>query len=133
VTSAPCTSETHPGFVIDARLDGNERIVTFFSGAVQREPLVHLDEEASRLVYGAGDSPLGATHYSASLQVRLDPEEADALLAQPHAQPFEMGGRAMEGRLRIDAEGVRTKRQLERCVRRRVAYARSLPSKWEYS
>jgi hypothetical protein len=64
-----------------------------------------------------------------SLVVRVDPEETDALLAKPHAQPFEMGGREMQGRLRIDADGVRTKRQLEPWVRRAVAYARSLPSK----
>jgi TfoX/Sxy family transcriptional regulator of competence genes len=63
------------------------------------------------------------------LMVRVDPEQTDALLAKPHAQPFEMRGRAMQGWLRIDADGVRTKRQLESWVRRSVAYARSLPSK----
>jgi hypothetical protein len=40
-----------------------------------------------------------------------------------------MRGRAMQGWLRVDAEGVRTKRELERWVRRSVAYARSLPGK----
>lgn len=63
------------------------------------------------------------------LMVRVDPEETDELLAKPHAQPFEMRGRAMQGWLRVDGEGVRTKRQLEPWVRRGVAYARSLPSK----
>jgi TfoX/Sxy family transcriptional regulator of competence genes len=63
------------------------------------------------------------------LMVRFDPEETDALLVRPHAQPFEMRGRAMRGWLRIGAEGVRTKRELEPWVRRGVAYARSLPSK----
>jgi carbon monoxide dehydrogenase subunit G len=58
-----------PGFVVDCRLDGDARIVTFFSGNVQREPLVDLDDHARRLVYGAVDSPLGATHYNAALQV----------------------------------------------------------------
>jgi carbon monoxide dehydrogenase subunit G len=58
-----------PGFVVDCRLDGDARIVTFFSGNVQREPLVDLDDDARRLVYGAVDSPLGATHYNAALQV----------------------------------------------------------------
>jgi hypothetical protein len=58
-----------PGFVVDCRLDGDARIVTFFSGNVQREPLVDLDDDARRLVYGAVDSPLGATHYNASVQV----------------------------------------------------------------
>ena len=57
------------GFVVDCRLDGDDRVVTFFSGNVQREPLVDLDDEARRLVYGAIDSPLGATHYNASVQV----------------------------------------------------------------
>jgi hypothetical protein len=61
--------------------------------------------------------------------VRVDPEDTDEFLAKPHAQPFVMGGRAMQGRVRVDADGVRTKRQLERWVRRSVAYARSLPSK----
>jgi hypothetical protein len=41
----------------------------------------------------------------------------------------EMRGRMMQGWLRVDAEGLRTKRQLERWVARGIAYARSLPSK----
>ena len=52
-----------------------------------------------------------------------------ALVAKPHARPFEMRGREMQGWLRVDDEGVRTKRQLEPWVKRGVAYARSLPPK----
>jgi hypothetical protein len=63
------------------------------------------------------------------LLVRVDPEETDALLAKPHAQPFVMRGREMRGWLRVDADGVRTKRQLEPWVKRGVGYARSLPPK----
>src|SRR4051812_47561352 len=63
------------------------------------------------------------------LMVRVDPFETDALAAKPHAGPFEMRGRSMRGWLRVDADGVRTKRQLEPWVRRGVAYARSLPPK----
>src|SRR3954471_1176830 len=63
------------------------------------------------------------------LMVRVAPEDTDALLAKPHARPFEMRGREMQGWLRVDSEGVRTKRQLEPWVRRGVAYARSLPPK----
>ena len=40
-----------------------------------------------------------------------------------------MRGREMQGWLRVDDEGVRTKRQLEPWVKRGVAYARSLPPK----
>jgi hypothetical protein len=63
------------------------------------------------------------------LLLRVDPAETDALLRRPHARPFEMRGRAMDGWLRVDPEGLRTKRGLERWVSRGVAYARSLPSK----
>jgi TfoX/Sxy family transcriptional regulator of competence genes len=63
------------------------------------------------------------------LLVRVDPRETDALVAKPHAQPMVMRGRSMEGWLRVDSDGVRTKRQLEPWVRRGVSYARSLPKK----
>ena len=63
------------------------------------------------------------------LLLRCHPEETEALLAKPHAGPFEMRGRMMDGWLRVDAEGVRTKRQLGRWVTRGVSYARSLPPK----
>jgi TfoX/Sxy family transcriptional regulator of competence genes len=63
------------------------------------------------------------------LMVRVAPEDTDALLEKPHARPFEMRGRSMDGWLRVDDEGVRTKRGLEPWVRRGVAYARSLPPK----
>lgn len=61
------------------------------------------------------------------LMVRVEPDETDALLAKPHAHTFEMRGRAMQGWLRVDADGVRTKRQLLPWVSRGIAYARSLP------
>ena len=63
------------------------------------------------------------------LMVRVEPAETAALVAKPHARPFEMRGREMQGWLRIAPEGVRTKRDLERWVRRGVNYARSLPAK----
>jgi hypothetical protein len=61
--------------------------------------------------------------------VRVAPEETDTLLDrhQPHAEPFIMRDRPIDGWLRIAAEGVRTRRQLEPWVSRAVAYARSLP------
>jgi hypothetical protein len=63
------------------------------------------------------------------LMVRVDPDETDTLLGKPHARPFEMRGRELDGWLRVDPEGVKTKRQLEPWVKRGVAYARSLPPK----
>ena len=63
------------------------------------------------------------------LMLRLDPDETDVLLTKPHAKPFEMRGRVMEGWLRVDSDGLRTKRDLEAWVSRGVASARSLPRK----
>ena len=63
------------------------------------------------------------------LMVRVAPEDTATLVGKPHARPFEMRGRAMQGWLRVDPDGVRTKRQLEPWVKRGVAYARSLPAK----
>jgi TfoX/Sxy family transcriptional regulator of competence genes len=61
--------------------------------------------------------------------LRVDPSETEALLTEPYAEPFVMRGRAMDGWLRLDSDGLRDRRQLERWVARGVAYARSLPPK----
>lgn len=63
------------------------------------------------------------------LMLRVEPGETDALLAKPHAHPFEMRGKQMKGWLRVEAEGVQTKSQLARWVARGANYARSLPPK----
>jgi TfoX/Sxy family transcriptional regulator of competence genes len=63
------------------------------------------------------------------LLLRVEPEETESLLAKPHAGPFEMRDKTMDGWLRVAPEGLKTKRQLEPWVRRGVAYARSLPPK----
>ena len=63
------------------------------------------------------------------LLLRVDPDETDSLVKKPHAERFVMRGRAMDGWLRVDAEGARTKRQIEPWVKRGVKYARSLPPK----
>jgi hypothetical protein len=61
-----------PGFVVDARLDGADRIVTFFNGAELREVLVDLDEEARRLVWSVVDGPY--THHNGAAQVLAEGE-----------------------------------------------------------
>jgi TfoX/Sxy family transcriptional regulator of competence genes len=63
------------------------------------------------------------------LLLHVDAEETATLLAKPYAEPFVMRGRSMQGWIRVQPEGVRTKRQLERWVGRGVACARSLPAK----
>jgi TfoX/Sxy family transcriptional regulator of competence genes len=63
------------------------------------------------------------------LLLRCDPEQTDALLSPPHVERFEMRGRAMDGWLRVDAEAVESREELERWVAIGVDYARSLPPK----
>ncbi len=81
------------------------------------------------LVFLVGGNMSVASGNQGSLIVRVDPDHIDEVLADPYVHPFVMRGRAMEGRVRVDAGGVRTRRQLERWVRRGVEYARTLPSK----
>ena len=60
---------------------------------------------------------------------RTQPQQTDGLLEDRYARPFEMRGRVMDGWLRVDSEGLQSKRELERWVNRGVKYARSLPPK----
>src|SRR3954452_17569037 len=81
------------------------------------------------LAFLIGGNMAVAASGQGGLMVRCDPEETDELVAKPNARRFEMRGRAMDGWLRVDDEGVKTKRQLEPWVKRGAAYARSLPAK----
>jgi hypothetical protein len=56
-----------PGFVTEARLEGNVRVVTFANGMTVREPIVAIDDGERRLVWSAEGG--AASHYNASLQV----------------------------------------------------------------
>ena len=62
-----------PGFVVDARLDGPDRIVTFFNGMEVRELLIDLDDEARRLAWSVVDGPY--THHNGVAQVFAVGEE----------------------------------------------------------
>ena len=58
-----------PGFVVDSRLDGDVRTVTFANGAVAREALIGVDDDSRRLAYAVVESALGLTHHNASASV----------------------------------------------------------------
>jgi hypothetical protein len=61
--------------------------------------------------------------------VRVDPAQSEALLATTNARLMEMGGRRMQGWLRVAPDDVRTKQQLLKWVGLGAKYARSLPAK----
>ena len=56
-----------PGVLVDARLDGDARIVTFAHGMVARERIVTLDHDVRRFVYASVGGR--AVHHNASFQV----------------------------------------------------------------
>lgn len=58
-----------PGFVVEARLDGRDREITFASGAVATERLVSADPERRRLVYAVVDGGLPFDHHQSSVEL----------------------------------------------------------------
>ena len=59
-----------PGFVVDCKLEGDARIVTFANGMVMRELIVDVDDKTCRHSWSARGEPL--THHNASIQVFSD-------------------------------------------------------------
>jgi carbon monoxide dehydrogenase subunit G len=102
-----------PGFVVDTRMDGDARIVTFGNGMVAREIIVDIGEEARRLVWSVVGGRM--THHNASLQVGADGQNrsrvvwiADLLpndLAGVVAGMIEQGMATMKRTLEVQAKG----------------------------
>ena len=63
------------------------------------------------------------------LVVRVDPEKHNALLKKSHVRPFDITGRPMKGWLLVDAEGIKTEKQLSAWVKEGVEFASMLPPK----
>jgi hypothetical protein len=98
-----------PGFVVDSRLEGEVRTVTFANGAVAKEALVGVDDEARRLAYAVVESGLALTHHNASASVVPDgdgrsrfvwvtdvlPDEAAPVVAGMMEQGLEVMRRAL--------------------------------------
>jgi hypothetical protein len=83
-----------PGFVVDARLDGKDRIVTFFNGAVVRERLVDLDDQARRLAWSIVDGPY--THHNGCAQVFPDGDDRTRFVWITDLLPNELAARTAE-------------------------------------
>ncbi|MFL5414196.1 MAG: SRPBCC family protein [Myxococcales bacterium] len=60
-----------PGVLVDCRMDGDARVVTFANGLVVRELIVDVDDDARRFSWAAVGGRL--THHNASMQVFPDP------------------------------------------------------------
>src|SRR6476659_1926273 len=76
------------GFVLDSRLDGDARIVTFANGTVARELLVDCDDARRRLVYAVISERV--KQHSASVQVLADGDTRSRLIWIVDVLPNEM-------------------------------------------
>jgi hypothetical protein len=63
------------------------------------------------------------------LLARVDPATTEKELARPHVSLMEMGGRSMDGWLRVAPEGITTTRQLRAWVTKSLGYVQTLPRK----
>jgi len=63
------------------------------------------------------------------LLARIDPGDTETVLQRPHVTRMEMGGRKMDGWVRVAPEGLKTKRELAAWVKRSVTYVKTLPPK----
>ena len=88
-----------PGFVLDAKLDGEARIVTFANGTVARELLIDCDDTRRRLAYAIISERM--KHYGASVEVVADGDTNSRVIWTVDVLPHEIapyiGGQMDQG------------------------------------
>jgi len=87
-----------PGFVVDTKLEGESRLVTFGNGMVVREPIISVDAQHFRLAWGAEGGAL--THYNAGLQLQEEHGGTRVVWTSdllPHAMAEQVAGMQEQG------------------------------------
>lgn len=107
----------------------DEHLAARIRDLVAGEPGLTEKKMFGGLAFLIGGNMAVAASGQGGVLVRVDPDVSEALQASSNARPMEMRGKQMAGWLRIDAEDVRSQRQLQKWVRTGVAYARTLPAK----
>jgi TfoX/Sxy family transcriptional regulator of competence genes len=74
-----------------------------------------------------GNMALGILN--SDLIVRVGPESYSESLRFPHARPFDITGRAMNGWIMVSAEGHKKKQDLAYWVKQGLAFTSKLPAK----
>ncbi len=89
------------------------------------------DEKAmfGGLAFLVGGNMAVAVSGRGGLMVRIDPADNERLRRSKGVGPMVMAGRETDGWVRVDADAVRTTRQLTRWVGIGLAYALTLPAK----
>ena len=63
------------------------------------------------------------------MMVRLDPEDAELAMSEPHVGPMEFTGRSLKGFVTVEAQAIATPGELARWVDAGANFAASLPPK----
>jgi hypothetical protein len=79
-----------PGFVVDCKLAGDSRIVTFANGMVVRELIVDVDDKTCRHSWSAHGEPF--THHNASVQGFSDGDDKCRVVWIADFMPNEVAG-----------------------------------------
>ncbi|MFY0562768.1 SRPBCC family protein [Archangium lansingense] len=100
-----------PGVLVDCRMEGAARIVTFANGMVVKERIVTVDDAAMRVTYAVIEG--GPAHHNASMQVFAEGPRTSRLVwisdflpdefAQVAAPLIEAGAEAMKKALAVDS------------------------------
>lgn len=61
--------------------------------------------------------------------VRLDPEQTDQALSEPHTRIFDLTGRPMKGWILVQSKGIANDNALTKWLHMGLKYAASLPAK----
>ncbi|HMJ74824.1 MAG TPA: SRPBCC family protein [Iamia sp.] len=76
------------GVLTDARIEGDERVVTFADGMEVRERIVTVDDDARRFAYAVVDGPF--RHHSASFAVTAETDGTSTLTWVTDVLPDEL-------------------------------------------
>lgn len=98
-------------------------------GLLSAEPGVQEQKMFGGLAFLVGGNMAIAASGQGGLLERIDPDHSDRITSATKAEPMEMRGRSMAGWLRVAAEDVAAKRQLDKWVKLGLGYAKSLPAK----
>jgi hypothetical protein len=106
----------------------DQRLADRIREAVGAEPLLTEQTMFGGLAFLIGGNMAVAASGQGGALIRVDPSESARLITTTAAEPMLIGGRSMgPGWVHLDAEHVRTKRQLEKWIEIGVSFARSLP------
>jgi carbon monoxide dehydrogenase subunit G len=83
-----------PGFVVDCRLEGDSRYLTFGNGMTIREIIVDVDDQNYRHAWSARGAPF--THHNASIQVFAEGDASCRLVWIADLLPNDVAGAVAE-------------------------------------